>query len=70
MDNRDIWFLHLSTFFFFLAFILVAPLISPLAIIFGATPLIVGTIASISSIVSLLLKPLGGFMGDRAGNSR
>ncbi|WP_456322024.1 MFS transporter [Palaeococcus sp. (in: euryarchaeotes)] len=65
MDNRDIWFLHLSTFFFFLAFILVAPLISPLAIIFGATPLIVGTIASISSIVSLLLKPLGGFMGDR-----
>ncbi|MBO8174529.1 MAG: MFS transporter [Thermococcus sp.] len=63
--SRDIWLLHFSTFFFFLGIALVSPLISPLSILLGATPLIVGSIASISSIVALFLKPLGGFLGDR-----
>ncbi|NJE07835.1 MFS transporter [Thermococcus sp. M39] len=62
---RDIWLLHFSTFFFFLGIALVSPLISPLAILLGATPLIVGSIASISSIVALFLKPFGGLLGDR-----
>ncbi|WP_457753514.1 MFS transporter [Thermococcus sp.] len=61
----DIWILHISTFFFFLGIALVSPLISPLAILLGATPLIVGSITSVSSIVSFFLKPLGGFLGDR-----
>lgn len=63
--SRDIWLLHLSTFFFFLGITIVSPLISPLAILLGATPLVVGSIASVSSVVSFFLKPLGGFLGDR-----
>ncbi|AHF80415.1 MFS transporter [Thermococcus paralvinellae] len=63
--SKDIWLLHFSTFFFFLGIALVFPLISPLAILLGATPLIVGSIASISSIVALFLKPFGGFLGDK-----
>ena len=62
---KDIWLLHFSTFFFFLGIALVSPLISPLAILLGATPIIVGSIASVSSIVSFFMKPFGGFLGDR-----
>ncbi|AIF69917.1 hypothetical protein PAP_07640 [Palaeococcus pacificus DY20341] len=65
MENREIWLLHFSTFFFFLGYILVSPLISPLAILYGASPLVVGTIASVSSIFALVLKPIGGILGDR-----
>ncbi|KPU63242.1 quinolone resistance protein [Thermococcus sp. EP1] len=65
MERKDLWLLHFSTFFFFLGYILVAPLISPLAIQLGATPFVVGTVASVSSIFAFALKPVGGILGDR-----
>ena len=65
MERKDLWFLHFSAFFFFLGYVLVAPLISPLAITFGASPFIVGIVASVSSIFALILKPLGGILGDK-----
>jgi len=65
MERKDLWFLHFSAFFFFLGYVLVAPLISPLAITFGASPFIVGIVASVSSIFALILKPLGGVLGDK-----
>ncbi|ANF22192.1 MFS transporter [Thermococcus piezophilus] len=65
MGKQDIWFLHASTFFFFLGMAVVNPLISPLAINLGADPFIVGTLAAISSIVALVFKPFGGVLGDR-----
>jgi len=63
--TKDIWLLHFATFFFFMGLISINPLISPLAIIFGATPLIVGSLASISSAVSLIFKPISGIISDR-----
>lgn len=65
MERKDLWLLHFSAFFFFLGYILVAPLISPLAISFGASPFLVGTVASVSSIFALILKPVGGILGDK-----
>lgn len=63
--TKDIWLLHFATFFFFMGLISINPLISPLAIIFGATPLMVGSLASISSAVSLVFKPISGVIGDK-----
>jgi len=63
--TRDIWYLHFATFFFFLGIALVGPLISPFSISLGAGPFIVGLVASVSAVVSLLTKPLGGLLGDR-----
>ncbi|ACJ16881.1 hypothetical protein TON_1391 [Thermococcus onnurineus NA1] len=65
MGKWDIWFLHASTFFFFLGMAVVNPLISPLAMTLGADPFVVGMIAAIASIVALVSKPLGGVLGDR-----
>ncbi|ASI99117.1 quinolone resistance protein [Thermococcus celer Vu 13 = JCM 8558] len=62
---RNIWLLNLSTFFFFLGISVVNPIISPFAITLRATPFIVGLVAGIASIVSLLSKPVGGLVGDR-----
>lgn len=44
---------------------MVNPIISPFAITLRATPFIVGLVAGIASIVSLLSKPVGGLVGDR-----
>lgn len=57
--------LNLSTFFFFLGISVVNPIISPFAITLRATPLMVGIIAGITSVVALLSKPLGGLLGDK-----
>ncbi|EHR78467.1 quinolone resistance protein NorA [Thermococcus litoralis DSM 5473] len=65
MKRKDLWLLHFSTLFFFLGYILVAPLISPLAITFGASPFLVGFVASVSSIFAFVLKPVGGILGDK-----
>ncbi|WP_297437553.1 MFS transporter [Thermococcus sp.] len=65
MGTRDIWFLHASTFLFFLGMAVVNPIISPFVINLGADPLLVGTVAAVASIVSLMFKPFGGFLGDR-----
>ncbi|USS40908.1 MFS transporter [Thermococcus aggregans] len=65
MKRKDLWLLHFSALFFFLGYILVAPLISPLAIAFGASPFLVGIIASVSSIFAFVLKPVGGILGDK-----
>jgi len=65
MKRKDLWLLHFSALFFFLGYILVAPLISPLAITFGANPFLVGIVASVSSIFAFVLKPVGGILGDK-----
>ncbi len=62
---RNIWLLNLSTFFFFLGISLINPIISPFAITLGASPFIVGLVAGVTSFISLISKPLGGFIGDR-----
>ncbi|WP_258083721.1 MFS transporter [Thermococcus thermotolerans] len=62
---RDVWLLNLSTFFFFLGISVVNPIISPFAITLRATPFLVGLVAGIASIISLISKPLGGLIGDR-----
>lgn len=65
MGTRDIWFLHVSTFLFFLGMAVVNPILSPFVIDMGATPFLVGVMAAIASILSLIFKPFGGFLGDR-----
>jgi predicted MFS family arabinose efflux permease len=62
---RNIWLLNLSTLFFFLGISSVNPIISPFAITLGATPFLVGVLAGITSVVSLVSKPIGGVIGDR-----
>ncbi|ASJ13200.1 MFS transporter [Thermococcus thioreducens] len=62
---RDVWLLNLSTFFFFLGISVVNPIISPFAITLRATPFLVGLVAGIASVISLISKPLGGLIGDR-----
>ena len=62
---RDVWLLNFSTFFFFLGISVVNPIISPFAITLEATPFLVGLVASVASVVSLLSKPVGGLIGDR-----
>nr|WP_206203527.1 MFS transporter [Thermococcus sp. M36] len=57
--------LNLSTFFFFLGISVVNPIISPFAITLRATPFLVGLVAGIASVISLISKPLGGLIGDR-----
>lgn len=62
---RNIWLLNLSTFFFFLGISLTNPIVPPFAITLGASPFIVGLIAGATSFISLVSKPLGGFIGDK-----
>ena len=62
---RDVWLLNFSTFFFFLGISVVNPIISPFAITLHATPFMVGLVAGVASVVSLLSKPVGGLIGDR-----
>jgi predicted MFS family arabinose efflux permease len=62
---RNIWLLNLSTFFFFLGISLINPIISPFAITLGASPLVVGLVAGVTSFISLISKPIGGLIGDR-----
>ncbi|WP_461864275.1 MFS transporter [Thermococcus sp.] len=63
--RSDIWLLHFSVFFFFMGMVSLNPIISPFAMVLGAAPVIVGTLASISSAVSLIFKPVAGIIGDR-----
>lgn len=63
--RSDIWLLHFSVFFFFMGMVSLNPIISPFAMVLGAAPVIVGTLASISSAVSLVFKPVAGVIGDR-----
>ena len=65
MGTRGIWFLHVSTFLFFLGMAVVNPILSPFVMDLGADPFLVGAVAAIASIVSLIFKPFGGFLGDR-----
>ncbi|MFA4641158.1 MFS transporter [Pyrococcus kukulkanii] len=62
---KHLWFLNLSTFFFFLGISLLNPLISPYAITLGAQPFLVGLVAGVASGVSLISKLFGGYMGDK-----
>ncbi|MBP1911187.1 MFS transporter [Thermococcus stetteri] len=62
---RNIWLLNLSTFFFFLGISLTNPIVSPFAITLGASPFVVGLVAGVTSFVSLVSKPVGGFIGDK-----
>ncbi|ASJ03752.1 quinolone resistance protein [Thermococcus profundus] len=62
---RNIWLLNLSTFFFFLGISSVNPIISPFAMTLGATPFVVGILAGVTSVLSLISKPIGGLVGDR-----
>ena len=62
---KDVWLLNFSTFFFFLGISVVNPIISPFAITLHATPFMVGLVAGVASVVSLLSKPVGGLIGDR-----
>ncbi|ASJ05984.1 MFS transporter [Thermococcus pacificus] len=62
---RNIWLLNLSTFFFFLGISSVNPIVSPFSMTLGASPFLVGTLAGITSVVSLISKPVGGLVGDR-----
>ncbi|WP_461866639.1 MFS transporter [Thermococcus sp.] len=64
-EEKDIWVLHFAVFFFFMGMVSLNPIISPFAIVLGAAPVIVGTLASVSSAVSLLFKPISGIIGDR-----
>ena len=62
---RNIWLLNLSTFFFFLGISSVSPIVSPFSITLGASPFLVGLLAGITSVLSLVSKPIGGLIGDR-----
>ncbi|WP_297508022.1 MFS transporter [Thermococcus sp.] len=62
---RNIWLLNFSTFFFFLGISLTNPIVSPFAITLGANPFLVGLIAGVTSFLSLISKPIGGFIGDK-----
>lgn len=62
---RNIWLLNLSTLFFFLGISSVSPIVSPFAITLGASPFLVGLLAGITSVLSLISKPIGGLVGDR-----
>lgn len=62
---RDIWLLNLSTFFFFLGISSVNPIVSPFSMTLGASPFLVGLLAGITSVLSLISKPIGGVVGDR-----
>ncbi len=62
---RNIWLLNFSTLFFFLGISSVSPIVSPFAITLGATPFLVGLLAGITSVLSLISKPIGGLIGDR-----
>ncbi len=62
---RNIWLLNLSTFFFFLGISSVSPIVSPFSITLGASPFLVGLLAGITSVLSLVSKPMGGLIGDR-----
>jgi len=64
-DFRNIWLLNLSTLFFFLGISSVNPIVSPFAITLGADPFLVGVLAGITSVLSLVSKPIGGLVGDR-----
>ncbi len=63
--ERDVWLLHFAVFFFFMGMVSLNPIISPFAIILGAPPVVIGTLASVSSAVSLLFKPISGLIGDK-----
>ena len=59
------WMLHLATLAFFLGLMIISPIISPFSIALGASPLIVGLLSSLSSMVAIIGRPLSGLLSDR-----
>lgn len=59
------WLLHLSTLIFFMGGMIVSPIISPYALSLGADAVIIGLLSSITSAVTILLRPYAGLIVDR-----
>lgn len=59
------WLLHLSTLIFFIGGMIVSPIISPYALSLGADAITIGLLSSLTSAVTILLRPYAGLIVDR-----
>ncbi|MCR6623535.1 MAG: MFS transporter [archaeon YNP-LCB-024-027] len=59
------WLLHISTLIFFTGGMIVSPIISPFALSLGADAIIIGLLSSITSIVTIIIRPFAGLIVDR-----
>jgi len=59
------WLLHISTLIFFTGGMIVSPIISPFALSLGADAIIIGLLSSVTSIVTIIIRPFAGLIVDR-----
>ncbi|MEM3615030.1 MAG: MFS transporter [Candidatus Methanomethylicia archaeon] len=59
------WLLHISTLIFFMGGAIVSPIISPFALSLGADAIIIGLLSSLTSTVTILIRPFVGLIVDR-----
>jgi len=62
---RVIWSVLLATFAYFLAIMIIAPIISPYAISLGASPAILGLLSALTSATAIVFRPIFGLISDR-----
>ncbi|MCS7096986.1 MAG: MFS transporter [Candidatus Methanomethylicia archaeon] len=62
---KIVWLLHISTLVFFMGGMIASPIISPYALSLGADAVLIGLLSSISSAVTIILRPFVGLIVDR-----
>ena len=62
---KNIWTINFAIFTFFLGIMIAAPIFSPFAVQLGATPLILGIVSALTSLVAIIMRPIFGLISDR-----